>query len=257
MYDFLTIISCKDGTIKDLAGKTDWEIIGDQDRIYADMTNGKFGNGCLHLEDTTDKYNYLYPPHTYMQSTRDDIWCLEDKDFTVSLWVKLNGVLWSINSLIHMSGSKSSSNGISLTVNYYNTIYRCALDWGIGDGSRWVYNYYTSADNKVSWFDKSSMPFSWVHVAMVRKGTRLLIFIDGIKTAEANIGVYSLVNTRTNLLIGSSYVNGGAYSMMLDDLEIIKGYAMWDSDFNVPTKPLYEYIGGDKRRLLFNLKVEN
>jgi len=238
MYDFLTIISCKDGTIKDLAGKTNWEIIGYQDRIYADITDGKFGNGCLHLYRTTD--NSHYQPHTYMQSTRDDIWWLEDKDFTISLWFKfITNEFNSYNSLISMSGFPS--NGIFLKI---NDDYE--LNWAIGDGSKWVYELNNS------YFDRSSFFNNWHHVAMIRKGTRLLIFIDGIKTDEDIIGTYSLVNTKANLLIGSNTSNGGAWDTILDDIEIIKGYAVWDSNFSVPTKQLYKYINN---RLLFNLKV--
>jgi hypothetical protein len=124
MYDFLTIISCKDGTIKDLAGKTDWQIIGYQDRIYADMSDGKFSNGCLHLYRTTDDSNRS--PHTYMESTRDDIWWLEDKDFTVSLWVKMVDVFNTQNSLISMFGYPSNGIWLKISDSY-------DLDWSIGD----------------------------------------------------------------------------------------------------------------------------
>jgi hypothetical protein len=103
-----------------------------------------------------------------------------------------------------------------------------------------------------SHFDSSTFFNIWHHVAMVRKKERLLIFIDGIKTDEDNMGTYSLVNTKVPLLLGSNTVSGGAWDTMLDDIEIIKGYAMWDSNFSVPTKQLYKYFGNC---LLFNLKV--
>lgn len=81
---------------------------------------------------------------------------------------------------------------------------------------------------------------SWYHVAVVRNGTSMLCFIDGVSqtfTAQTAIGSKNItLDTPCDLYIGSDTIND--VSGWLDELRISKGIARWTAGFTVPA---YEY----------------
>lgn len=79
---------------------------------------------------------------------------------------------------------------------------------------------------------------TWYHCAVVRSGTSLKIFIDGIQDGAATISsglAFDFSNGATR--IGGANGDGAAsyFSGYLDDLRITKGIARYTSNFTPPT----------------------
>jgi hypothetical protein len=89
-------------------------------------------------------------------------------------------------------------------------------------------------------------PAGWNHVAIVRNGSSLSIFINGTLKGSFNIGSASIYGGNPSypgLLIGRDPNTSGFYSGYIDDFRITKGIARWTSNFTPPTDPLVT-IGG-------------
>ena len=79
---------------------------------------------------------------------------------------------------------------------------------------------------------------TWYHCAVVRSGTTLRIFIDGVQDGTATVSsglTFDFSNGATR--IGGANGDGAAsyYSGYLDDLRITKGVARYTSNFTPPT----------------------
>jgi hypothetical protein len=82
---------------------------------------------------------------------------------------------------------------------------------------------------------------TWYHLAVVRSGTNIYIFKDGVSqtlTVTTAIGTNSISNNGKKLVIGGHYDVSGDFNGNIDELRISKGIARWTSNFTPYT---YEY----------------
>ena len=93
----------------------------------------------------------------------------------------------------------------------------------------------------------------WQHVAVVRNGTSLALYIDGALQESTNVSTAAFNDVAYNLTIGAYLASGspGASSYWhgyVDDLRITKGVARYTADFTPPTRSVFEaaqgYVGG-------------
>jgi hypothetical protein len=93
---------------------------------------------------------------------------------------------------------------------------------------------------------------NWYHIAIVRSGTSLLLFIDGVSqswSGDPTVGSKSL--TETNHLpfyMGSAASFDGTFNGQLDEVRISKGIARWTSNFARPTS---EYTLSSRTYILY------
>ena len=80
---------------------------------------------------------------------------------------------------------------------------------------------------------------AWHHIALVRNGTSLVIYVDGTSRASSTLSAGAISSTPGTLYIGASSVGGGARDLVgyIDDLRITKGYARYTANFTAPTAP--------------------
>lgn len=81
---------------------------------------------------------------------------------------------------------------------------------------------------------------TWYHLAIVRRGTNISIFVNGVAatlTTNTAIASNSLPNLSSVFTIGARQI-AGSYDLpllgYLDEFRISKGIARWTSNFNVP-----------------------
>tara|TARA_B100001059_G_scaffold110319_1_gene110423 strand:+ start:1484 stop:3511 length:2028 start_codon:yes stop_codon:yes gene_type:complete len=81
---------------------------------------------------------------------------------------------------------------------------------------------------------------SWQHIAVVRNGATITVYKDGTSTGTGNIGSNTLNTGGTDPFYvgnypdaGSGYING-----YLSDVRVVKGTAVYTSNFTPPTAPL-------------------
>lgn len=148
-------------------------------------------------------------------------------DFTVDCWVRLNSLPtgdWSTDFFI--CDQFFPSRG-----------------WGLGiQPSQIFFGWSTDGSNVRS----HTCPWSftvgtWYHVAVVRNGAILKIFVNGTQIGtDGNIGTDIIYNSTTpNFHIGAGHYTDyhaiGFFNGYIDELRISKGMARWTSDFAPPT----------------------
>lgn len=83
---------------------------------------------------------------------------------------------------------------------------------------------------------------AWHHIALVRNGTSLVIYVDGTSRASSTLSAGAISSPPGTLYIGASSVGGGARDLVgyIDDLRITKGYARYTANFTPPTAPFFD-----------------
>jgi len=117
--------------------------------------------------------------------------------------------------------------------------------WFIGfwPGAQINVGYYNGSGYTETQFNVVSMPNeTWHHVAIVRDGADIECFFNGESKGTWNIGINTAFNTGSaGLIVGARYNNGTPiepYHGYISDLRIVKGTAVYTTDFTPPTEPL-------------------
>jgi hypothetical protein len=139
-------------------------------------------------------------------------------NFTVECWVYLNG-------------SQSSSYAAVMT-NMANFSSSFAGSWAFtinGLNLRW----YNSTGDGV--MDFPVVPYQWIHLAAVRSGSVISIYVNGIEVAAQSSG--QSYTTAGSLKIG--FLTGAAaFKGYITDARVVKGTAVYTTEFTPPTAPL-------------------
>jgi hypothetical protein len=76
---------------------------------------------------------------------------------------------------------------------------------------------------------------SWKHYAVVRNGTLFKLYVDGVAQTQTITSSINLPAQVGIMQIGNA---GGQYSGFITNFRIVKGTAVYTSDFTPPTQPL-------------------
>ena len=165
--------------------------------------NSKFGGSAMYFDGTGD---YLAIPST-------PAFVFGKGDFTIECWVYVQTSVAN-NGIFHLTTSvwPSAVSGVALSVNG-------ASGWGI---------YYngTSANGGT----QPSLN-TWYHTALVRSGTSLKLYVNGVATITVTD---SASYTGTYLTIGGYYSTSYLMAGYIDDFRITK-YARYTANFTPPT----------------------
>ena len=115
---------------------------------------------------------------------------------------------------------------------------------GIGDatGIRVDGNNFIAPNSNNDWAFIESIAISlneWHHIAVVKNGSSLRLFIDGTLTKDKTLtttmygGGFFLLGTTYNDMVGYQP------NFYVDNVRLFKGVARWDSDFTPPTAADY------------------
>lgn len=176
----------------------------------------KFGTGSGLLDGTGD---YLSTPDV-------SDWDFGTGDFTIDFWVYRNGTQNNFASLV--STMPTSGDG-----------------WAVMIGR-------PSFENKIAIVSTASggLTFdlpgngvipdqTWTHIALVRDGNNLKVYINGTEDQTRDVTGYDYTNSTDELLIGRYYTNVDNYYAdgNMDEIRVSKGIARWTSNFTPPTSP--------------------
>jgi len=146
-------------------------------------TLSKFGNGSLRLDGSTGSYLTL--------SDHSDL-DLRNTDFTIELWVMPTANLTSERMLFF---KWASSSQYSYKI-YFNEI----------TSVNTLYFYY-STNGTSGTTATFSLPYyeiyKWYHIAIVRNGTSLTVYSNGVSCGSYNIGTATIYDSTSPLNIGS------------------------------------------------------
>lgn len=188
-----------------------------------DTAQKEFGSASLLLDGNSD---YVSVPHS-------DDWAYGTGNFTVDCWFRCPSFSAADSYAIVTQGATSGT----------------IFTFRIGDNNAAEKKFYflalSGGVTKAEYLsDAVTLNVdTWYHVAVVRNGTSLKIYLDGTSinlTENTAIGDNDTGDTDTALFVGArnsdEYFNG-----WIDELRISKGIARWTANFTPPTS---EYTSG-------------
>jgi hypothetical protein len=104
-------------------------------------------------------------------------------------------------------------------------------------------NLYQSTTNNDITFTSAISISTWYHVALVRSGTSVYAFLNGVKNSTTRTISGALNSGTTWPLYIGRYTEGGTnydFNGYIDDLRITKGYARYTATFTAPTSQLQD-----------------
>jgi len=183
----------------------------------------KFGTGCLWLTAGA----YLQIAHT----TDMDF---AANNFTIHCWITPSALPAASAYMTILGKCYTTTAGLSWLIEIYNNAgtYRFSI--------RWSYNGTTTQQQITNYAFTIGTRY---HIAVVRNGTNLVSYVNGVTLATTAIGtnaIFSQTDARP-LLIGAFFNGTSApnqkFAGWLDEL-IIERSALWTADF---TPPVAEY----------------
>jgi hypothetical protein len=209
------LLSNTNGAIFDNAMMNDLETAGN---AQISTSVKKYGTGSLAFDGTGD-YLYIRPtPNLDFGSG----------NFTVEAWTYFNT---TTNSNTVISQSTSAGEPIAFE------IYLASSEYFIGRVVIGVTIYAITSST-------ITPASTWQHIAMVRNGSTLTLYLNGTSVGSTSIGTGSLTASTTNMFaIGrlGEYTGGYYMNGYIDDLRITKGYARYTANFTPPTVAFFNY----------------
>ena len=77
---------------------------------------------------------------------------------------------------------------------------------------------------------------TWSHIAIVRSGSKIYLFLNGVKEIEINYGTGNIADP-SPFTLGNNANNANKLTGYIDEFRYIKGSAIWTDDFTPPTEP--------------------
>ena len=140
--------------------------------------------------------------------------------FTIELWFNSNTLS---NNLI----DKGSQAGVSVPCYRISCGTSISFLWGDGGGVN--YSQYTTSGITIN-------PNTWYHVAVVSNAGALNIYVNGVSYATGTLPSYG--DNGDPLFIGSRHDGDQFYQGYISNLRIVKGTAVYTSNFTPSTTPL-------------------
>ena len=186
---------------------------------------GTYGNNGYYLPfslNTGSTYSGSFNGSSqYLVSPSNAAFAFGTGDFTVEAWIKPTA-LTNFYTIFGTRNTSNSSTAFTLTMDASGTV-----------------GVYTSSFSPIT--AATITAGVWSHVAVTRSGTTARIFVDGILSASA-----TLSNNFTDQVftIGGP-VGGGSqfFAGEISNLRVVKGTAVYTSNFAVPTSALTAISG--------------
>jgi len=195
-------------TFTDESGKT-WTGYGN---AQLDTAYKKFGSASLVLDGTGD----------YIDTPDSSDFTLGSGDFTFDCWCKLNA-FGTRRTIFGQTNGTSANHTISLEFTADNII-RCITRDSSNE------NYTLVGITAIT-------DSNWHHIALVRNGSDLIVYLDGIQDGKISIGTATIFNTSLVFVVGKYGTYGGGlyFNGHIDEFRFSKGIARWTSDFTPPS----------------------
>jgi hypothetical protein len=180
-----------------------------------------------------DAGNYKFPTSSvyfdnadYLAIADHEDWNLGSEDFTIDFWMRLP-VLPSTQYFGLFGQRYNFDNACSISAVYQ--------DVG-GNAIGLAFNNY-AVNHQFSWTPTIN---TWYHIAWVRNGNDLYLFIDGDLKDTADVTGLTVADSGQQLTIGNLFAAGlGIYPLngWMDEFRWSKGTARWTSNFIPKTGP--------------------
>lgn len=203
-----------------------------EDDFINDQITDTKGNTFTRSYSTVEiSNNYKFGEHSLAKDGGDYLMLYKSEndlnfgsnDFTIDFWVY---------------PKRNDREALIIVNGVYIDMYNCRPRmWWVGDGGWFVHadSYAGGGEGTITMSLNT-----WSHIALVRHGEYLTLFVNGAKSVEANIGnipmyIYNQLNWSMILGIWDDTAGYGYYGNY-DEIRIINR-AIWTDDFTPPTRP--------------------
>lgn len=176
-----------------------------------DTAQSKFGGASCLLDGTGD----------YLSVADSADWDFGSGDFTIDLWFR-GAVVTGAYAFVSQWNGTGNQRSWEL---YY-------------DGSNLNFSWSTTGANGFSvaraWSPSTN---TWYHLACVRTGSTIKLFVDGTQLGADGTNSDTIFNGTASLLVGAD--TGGTADFLngwVDEVRVSKGTARWTANFTPPTE---------------------
>lgn len=201
------LLTGTDSAIYDSSGIMDVETLANSAIRTSPL---KYGTTSMYFDGTGD---FLALPTTGKQHY------FRDGNFTVEFWMYQTSNTGT-QSLVAVKAATAANSQF-----YINTV-----SGVISAGA-----YYSTTLVTTSGSTSISLN-TWTHVALVRSGSTLTLYVDGVSAGTATLGTNSLNAAGANLTVGNGYVGDTTtYFGYISDLRVTRGIARYTGTFMPPS----------------------
>jgi len=168
--------------------------------------------------------NYFDGTGDYLSVPDNVAFTMGAGDFTLECWVYLTSISQQV--FIGTCDAAGNQGSMSFTLGISNTgTPRVAVGYA---GTM----YYSSAASNIS-------TGQWYHVAGVRNGAMVNIYVNGVKGPDLNMAALAITDSAETVAIGRNGAYNGEYvTGYISNARIVKGVAVYTGAFTPPTSPL-------------------
>lgn len=179
--------------------------------VTTDINTYKYGNASMSFDGVAG--TYLLIPGV------SDLW-MGTGDFTIETWIRPTLIAGNNRGIFGINTTANNSNGFSMAINASNNKLGIRI---AGSTAGTLESTSSIALN------------TWVHVAMVRTGGNVKVYIGGVQEITTTTGGTTNF-TAGNFVIGRSYSDvDEKYQGFMDDFRVTKGVARYTANFTPPT----------------------
>jgi regulation of enolase protein 1 (concanavalin A-like superfamily) len=173
---------------------------------------GKFG-GSYYFNGTTD----------YISIPDSDDWHFGSDDFTIDFWINMTANPDQYDLLMGYREAAGAFDGWQIGFDYDNT-----------DDDIWI-----SLISILYKWEGVTLPVAgWHHMAIIRNGTDLRMYLDGISQGSKTSSDDVVGNAGYTFEIGRNPNNSLFFDGYLSNIRITKGIARWTTNFAPPASPI-------------------
>ncbi len=189
-----------------------------------DTAQSKFGGASGLFDGTGD----------YIDTPDSADWTFGNGNFTIDFWIR--AAITQVQNYGTPLGTGTNLSDANLAFTFQipksgGSVGKLQFVWWNGSGTPSVVSTTTITDA------------NWHHIAVVRNGTSLKLYVDGIEEASYTLSAgFSFYNGTKKLAIGrrgEDATGTTAYTGHMDEVRISKGIARWTSNFTPPSDQYY------------------
>lgn len=186
---------------------TEWTVNGN---AQIDTAESKFGGASGLFDGTGDWID---------RDDGDDL-TLGDRDFTFDFWVK-RATSGALNQLMGQGDGTALNNSVQCFFNTNDTI---------------IFRVFSNTSSYSATSTGTITDTNWHHIAGVRDGNTVRLFIDGVADGTVDITGLSVNNSSTKFSIARfGEVASNTFNGHIDEFRFVKGEAKWTTNFTPPT----------------------
>ena len=186
----------------------------------------KFGGSSLYLDGTGD----------YLTIPTSTSFNLGSGDWTIECWIKTT-VTSSVAILNQSNGSAASNSSW--------------LIWLGGDGKPGIYLTENTGWDKYNINTTVVTDNVWHHVAGVRNGSSLRMYVDGVSSSSTDVSNFTVPDSSRVFDVGSQD-GSSPYTGYIDQARFTQGVARYTSTFTPPTTAHLTSAGDVNKQIIIN-----